>query len=167
MNPQELQDLFIDDLRTTLAGIPLKNANGSRAKIKLFPQLLPIPETNDQQDVEDEEETDAEAEFCPYCQVYFDGWELKNDDDDFKTGNIILVFCTYDNNANRQGYRDILNLMNRVEHRFCTQPHLGNFEAVAPMKAEPKDVDTWPYFYGVMELTFLCPRYVKEDHYYA
>ena len=155
MTNQYLLDALAEYLEKLYANIPLKNANGELAKLTVYKTEMP----------EDKESDDADGALSkvPYCIVKvlngtISAWNTKGD------ANVIITFCTYDDSADRQGYRDFYNLCDRLTTALQKNNIVGGkFEAVPPIEWAICDEDTYPLYLGAISLKFKTPEVVIEN----
>ena len=80
-----------------------------------------------------------------------------------ETATINLVFGCYDRDANHQGHRDVLGLIERVKQRFCRNPILGPYQQTGRMEWVREEEDPYPYYFGGLQLTFQLPAIQRES----
>lgn len=155
MTNQYLLDALAEYLEKLYADIPLKNVNGELAKLTVYKTEMPEDRTSDDAD-------DALSKL-PYCVVKvlsgsISAWNTKAE------ANVIITFCTYDDNADRQGYRDFYNLCDRLTTELGKRCIVGGrYEAVPPVEWGICDEDTYPLYLGAIKLKFKCPEVVIEN----
>ena len=87
--------------------------------------------------------------------------------------DLILVVCTYDRNPNRQGYRDVLHIIQEIYGRYAKNPLVrikadsggargGPWSVKYPIKWVTQQEDTHPYYFGAMSLKFEAPAVRQE-----
>ena len=55
-------------------------------------------------------------------------------------------------------------MIERIYHRFARCPDLGNFRAEVPVSwALQDETDTYPQYFGAMDMVFSCPGVRIED----
>lgn len=148
-------DIFLQDaIKTKLEDI-FKNfavgRNGGK-QIAVYRQELPLLTGGE----------DEEALF-PYIIVrLLEGG--KEDETAPHTVRVILVVGIYDDNSDRQGHHDLLNVMHKVEMGlFKTRVLEGKYELVFPFKWVLQDKSLWPFFYGAMETNWNIAFIERED----
>lgn len=98
------------DLADLFEGQTLPSSAGDRRPIRVYSQDLPIIEGLD----ETEDRTEEIPE--PYIIVRTNEGNIP-DANSAQEINLILVVCTYDRNPNRQGYRDVLHIIQEIHAR--------------------------------------------------
>lgn len=110
MTQEFLQDAMVADLKALFAHERLKNSLGVEREIQIYPQDVPIRESDD-------EAMDREAPPEPYVVVRLRGGKTESDDDP-QIIDAVLVTCVYDPDPGRQGYRDALHIINKIYHHY-------------------------------------------------
>ena len=95
MTQEFLQDAMVADLKALFANERLKNSLGVEREIQIYPQDVPIRESDD-------EAMDREAPPEPYVVVRLRGGKTESDDDP-QIIDAVLVACVYDPDPGRQG----------------------------------------------------------------
>mgnify|MGYP001530422173 FL=1 len=83
------------------------------------------------------------------------------------------MVCTYDRNPNRQGYRDVLHIIQEIYGRYAKNPLVrikadsggargGPWSVKYPIKWVTQQEDTHPYYFGAMSLKFEAPAVRQE-----
>ena len=170
-----LQDDLVQELNMLFAEDIFKNPKNERQALKAFPQALPIPEAGrmpegDMDPVLIEEglglsDQLSEDQLFPYAIVRVEDGEIAGAEADQQI-NITLLFGSWDNDRNNQGNKDILHMIQKVYERFSKNPILaGRYECLGRMKWATQDENSWPYFFGGMELQFSTIAIRREDKY--
>ena len=147
--PEFLQDAIVADLADLFEGQTLPSSAGDRRPIRVYPQGLPIIEGMD----ETEDRTEEIPE--PYIIVRTNEGNIP-DANSPQEMDLILVICVYDNNPNRQGYRDVLHIIQEVYGRYAKNPVVrikagsggaagGPYSIKYPIKWVTQQDDTHPY----------------------
>ena len=103
------------DLADLFEGQTLPSSAGDRRPIRVYSQDLPIIEGLD----ETEDRTEEIPE--PYIIVRTNEGNIP-DANSAQEIDLILVVCTYDRNPNRQGYRDVLHIIQEIYGRYAKNP---------------------------------------------
>ena len=125
-----------------------------RRPLRIFKQDVPINETDDDFDP------------APYIIV-----RLKSGDDDgtadaFNTVTVIFIIAIWDDDNNSQGYRDVLNIIQKIYMRFHKDPMLNNqFMYAGNYHWALQEDNYWPYFFGACTLNFNIPSIRRENDY--
>jgi hypothetical protein len=82
------------------------------------------------------------------------------DDQDDASQDVVIVFATKDADQSYQGYRDVMNCIQRVREYLREQPEIGKRYSVKnPIRwAAPDDSATYPYYFGAILVTFHIPQ---------
>ena len=76
-----------------------------------------------------------------------------------------LAIGIYDDSSDRQGHRDVLQIISKVEERFEKNNLLAKkFILQFPVEwsLQDPDDDTHPYYFGGLSLNFDTPTYRRE-----
>lgn len=155
MTQEFLQDAMVADLKELFAHERLKSSLGVEREIQIYPQDVPIRESDD-------EAQDKEAPPEPYAVVRLRGGKTESDDDP-QIIDAVLVACVYDPDPGRQGYRDALHIINKIYHHYSACAVIGNrWEVLYPMEWTTQEEDTHPYYFTAMSLRIQAPAVHKE-----
>lgn len=155
MTPTILQDVLVEDIKQELSGFLLKNVKGESVNLNIYPQNLPAKKGQ------------KDSEHFPYILVrIIDGEAQEKDygevDDTCKIGFIIGIF---DESDNYQGYKDTMNILDKIKQRLFSKKHYNNqFEIVYPYKWLIHDEDTYPYYFGGAETNWKMPTINMDDN---
>ena len=151
MTPLLLQDSIIDELKILLAGTLLKNKAGALVPINFYTQFLP-PKTG----IND-------LRLFPHIRPIFIESTDPNEED-AATCRIQLMFAIFDDDSNYQGYRDIMNLMQKVESHLRRIRVINNrFELLYPVTSYLHDENTHPQFYGAIDTIWTIGKTTLAD----
>ena len=84
---------------------------------------------------------------------------------------MIVVVGVYDDATDRSGYKGVMIALERIMERFSVRPLLaGKFTAVQldnnnMFRWSLQDEDTYPYYYGAIEMAFEMMGTIREDKY--
>jgi hypothetical protein len=153
MTPTKLQDSLVADFKQELAGFLLKNSNGDRVNLNIYPQNLPAKKSQE------------DSEYFPYVVIRVmegeDQDEQGEEEDICKIGFVIGV---YDEDDNYQGYKDAMNVTEKIKQRLKRKKYYDNqFEFILPMKWLIHDEDTYPYYFGGIETNWKIPSINMDD----
>lgn len=155
MTQEFLQDAMVADLKELFAHERLKSSLGVEREIQIYPQDVPIRESDD-------EAQDKKAPPEPYVVVRLRGGKTESDDDP-QIIDAVLVACVYDPDPGRQGYRDALHIINKIYHHYSACAVIGNrWEVLYPMEWTTQEEDTHPYYFTAMSLRIQAPEVHKE-----
>lgn len=154
MTPTVLQDCLVADLKEQLSNILLKNVKGEMTKLNIYPQNLPAKKGQ------------KDSEHFPYIVVRVMEGETQEgenfEESNCKIGFIIGVF---DDSDNYQGYKDVMNILEKIKYRLCTKKYYDSqFELIMPFKWLIHDEDTYPYYFGGIESNWKMPEISMDDN---
>ena len=169
MTQEFLQDALVADLEQLFKGETLKNSTGVERRIQIFPQDLPIragadlePELDPEEDPDLEPEQPPEDVPEPYVIVRIPGGELPNQDTRQQV-ELVLVICVYDQDPNRQGFRDALHIVNTILTHYGRNGIVGRrYEVQYPIQWVVPEEDTHPYYFAGVALKLAAPAIFKE-----
>lgn len=157
MTPAFLQEAIMEELRKEFEHTELPTRNGERKPLNIYRQDVPIPSGSDDEDF------DVEEQAIPYIIVRISDGTFDERGEAMHVG-ITLIVCTFDGEKDRQGFQDVLSIITRIYRRFGAKPHIGNFMCELPIEwALQTELDTYPFYFGAMQLTFSCPGIRIED----
>lgn len=155
MTQEGLLDAVVEDLRELFRHHRLHNSLGIDQEVRVFPQDVPIREGDD-------EGTDPEAPPEPYITVRLQEGQLPGFGEQ-QTITVVIGICVYDPDINRQGYRDVLHIINEIMLRYGANGVVGRrYEAQYPIKWAVQEDDTHPYYFGAVGLRFEGPVICRE-----
>ena len=158
MTPESLLDMLVSDLTVLLSDCLLPTKTGARRAPKVNKHDLPVPQLDDEDEDADTEDVTAPFVIVRATGGTFDDWS------DLHHVGIAIIICTYDDTPDRQGTSDVLGVIERIYHRFARCPDLGNFRAEVPISwALQDETDTYPQYFGAMDMVFSCPGVRIED----
>ena len=152
MTPLELQDELVDEVGRILDGYAYKSPGGNRTPINVFPQNLPMNETDD------------EADPIPYAIVRLSGGEDGGSRDSFNIVSVIIIIGIWDDALDSQGHRDVMNIIQKIYQRFHEDPGLHRKAAYAGgFKWALQDDAYYPYSFGACHMKFHIAAVRRED----
>lgn len=155
MTPEFLQDAIVDDLQKLFQHDRLKNSMGIDREIQVYKQDTPIREDSD-------EPEDQEAPPEPYVLVRLHGGKTEDEEAE-QIITAVLVVCVYDENRDRQGYRDALHIINKIYHHYSADAVIAQkWEILYPIEWTTQEEDTHPYYFMGMSLRIQAPAVHKE-----
>ena len=78
-----------------------------------------------------DEDADTDAAASPYIVVLLEGGKIYNPQD-AKVVSATLTVCCYDEGHERDGFRDVQNILEAIEQHFCVKPFFGGAAAEIP-----------------------------------
>lgn len=155
MTQENLLDALVGDLNELFRHRKYTNSLGVDRVVRAFPQALPIREGDD-------EDNDPEAPAEPYIVVRLQEGELPEAGEQ-QTIDAVLAVCVFDPDTKRQGYRDVLHIINEIMLHYGTNGVVGRrYVLQYPIKWATQEEDTHPYYFGAVGLRFEAPTIFKE-----
>lgn len=172
-----LLDALVAGLTEIFKNYELPAKSGLMQTVKVFPQYLPQPsevEVVDDEENDDENVTpqgyapaDIEANF-PCIIVKIDETTTKEERTmDAVRINVRFLIGTYDENPDCQGYRDVLNIIDKAKQYLLEMPNRvldGRYVLKMPMKDYLFDEQPWPVFLGQIETVWETGRPLMPYH---
>lgn len=125
-----------------------------RRPLRIFAQDVPINETDDDFDP------------APYIIVRAKSGDDDGTADGVNTVQIILIIAIWDDNNDSQGYRDVLDIIQKIYIRFHKEPMLNNqFMYAGNFHWALQEDNYWPYFFGACTLNFNIPSIRRENEF--
>lgn len=154
MTPLELQDALVEEMRGLFRGYAYKTPAGDRVPVHVYPQNIPIHETDD------------EDSPVPYIIVRLSDGRDDGSRDSFNTAGIIVIVGIWDDGLDAQGHRDVMNIIQKIYERFHRNPDLNH---KAAYKGEfhwavPEDQE-YPYYFGACGMSFYIAAIRREDEF--
>lgn len=166
-----LQSDLADELKKILKDFRLKNPKGESCSVNIFEQFLPMPEPADAGEIPPEflengliDQKTAPDPY-PYIIVRVDDGEIA-DENSAQMVNITLIIGTYDPDYDKQGHKDTLNIISKIYERFAKMPVLnGKYTIQYPILWTLQDEESYPFYFGGMNLAFEIAAVRREDEY--
>lgn len=157
----EFLDCMEAELNKIFAGMVFKNSAGKETGVHVFKQDFPIRRF--QAGAEEEMQED---DLFPYCVIRAENGANGN----FQSMGITLTFGICEREESNSGELRILNMIERVSQHFLNDRVIGgkfrlNYDNPIRWGLPTKEEDTYPYFYGLMEMTWDSFYEAKEDRY--
>lgn len=177
-----LQQALVEDLKQLFDGAlfrapgePEEPGKPKLAPLKVFSQSLPIPKPAEMP----EEDLDPEL-----IEEGLSLSDIKNVEDPYpyiivrvqqgtitqiageQTVKAYLLFGAFDDSYENQGHKDVLHMIQKIYERFSKNAILANkYECTMPIEWALQDEESYPYFFGGMELNFYTAPIGREDPY--
>ncbi|MEF3312616.1 hypothetical protein PV433_27370 [Paenibacillus sp. GYB004] len=151
MTPYLLQDALVAEIKALFADTVFKNSLNELGELNVYPQFLPAKQSED------------DAEHFPYAivRVLSGGTE---DEQEASTCKVLIFFGLYDDDPNYQGYKDILNMLRRLETHLYRKRIIDNrYRIEYPFDWSVYDEDAYPYYFGGAETTWTLPAVRQEE----
>lgn len=181
MTINELQNSLIKEIERITQDMELINRKGEHAALKGYQHAIPflsvIPDGEDSEggllledssenalllegDVsKDGEAAEDELDLFPYFITRVDAADYKDDGGQAK---VLLLFAVYDDDPDMRGYYSLTAVMERVIARFRQENVLGAFWCERKISMAFQDDDTYPQFFGAMEMIWHLPDISME-----
>lgn len=153
MTPIFLQKALKEEFEVLFSDFVSSNdTNFEKRGVSVYEQDLPL-----------EMETEDEETKTPFIIVRLsEGEQEQREDAEMVT--VIIIFCARDTAWSRSGYKDVLNMMQKVKERLLKNPIVGRYyTAELPLKWVIQEGESHDIYYGGMELTFACPAIQRES----
>jgi hypothetical protein len=151
MIPLILQDELVERIKAEFESFTLKNLKGETVPIQVFSQHLPAKS--------------KEKDVSPYPCIVIrlaDGSETNGEDP--QGAKVLFIVGTVDRDSNNQGYRDAINVIQKIYQNLKRNPFVDNkFEMVYPINWAYHDEDAEPYYFAGLETNWEIPRISRED----
>jgi hypothetical protein len=140
MIPVLLQDFLVNTaLPKLFDGYKLKNVEGVEVPLNIYSQYLPAKKVR------------KDTEHFPFIRVILDDGE-DPDETEVTTCRILFMIGIYDTDENYQGYKDCLNILQKMYDHFVRYKIFDDkYEIQYPIKWRLHDEDLYPYFFGGLE----------------
>lgn len=190
-----LIDELVRVLEKLFAGYGLINSSGQYQSIKIFAQYLPRPkgpEISDDADTTASEEAitlgrplddyevvneysqDEYYSRMPCIVVKMEAQQDREENNASSCQIKILTACLEDYDVKSgtfteesRGWRDVLNVQERIRTELLKNRIIGEkFLLMPPLKSRLVDVETWPVYFGEMEMNFEVFRPTMRDYIY-
>ncbi len=112
-------------------------------------------------EITDDEED--QSQFFPYFIVRIEEGNTPTDDEPWLVGTTVLFgICDYDKETN--GHRTILEMITKITNRFLERPLLDSkFRANQNVSFALQDEDTYPFYFGAIDIKFYVPKIGRSD----
>ncbi len=157
----EFLDCMEKDLAQIFDGMVFENSSNGKSGMHIFKQDFPIRKFK----VETEEEL-QEDDIFPYCLIRAENGTSGS----LQTIDITLTFGLCERSEENNGEIRVLNLIERVSQHFLDRRVIGekfqlDYEVPISWGMPRGEENTYPYFFGLMEMTWNSFYEAKEDDY--
>ena len=148
----DLQHALITEIKHILSDL-VNTGNGTTyAGFNGYAQFLPVLKNDD----------DDPDQFFPYFIVRVNGGKTV-DDNDLWTVDVTILLGVQDEDTDNLGQFHVMNAIDRITTRFCQEATLGTpghkaFRCLPEMEWALQDEDTYPYYFGAVQLKFMVPK---------
>lgn len=154
MIPVQFIESLSVELEKVIEHIRLPSPLGKETGINIFQFGLPVEKT-----------AEEKKKKFPYLLIDMPDGEIQGNKGEYKVGVDLLV-GVYDDGAENQGKKWVLNIINDICERFLKDPVLdGNYYADDEVVWVIDKKDEWPYHYGEIGMEFHIPVFGREDMY--
>lgn len=152
MIPSLLQDFLVKELKNLFIGFKLKNSKNEDSSLNIYPQYLPAKKGQ------------KDSDHFPFITVKIVEGEDPNETD-ANTCRLMLMVGVYDINEDYQGYKDVLNILQKMYTHLVTNKVFDcKYEVEYPIKFTLTDEDYQPYFFGALDTSWIIGKVtIKED----
>lgn len=174
MIPEFLQDALIEDIKTIFKDQKFKvPMTGEWKVLNVYKQEIPFLDTLEDLTITEEqlenglvdEETLNNA--FPYVLVCVSGGKMPIYDNTVgATVNCELVIGVFDDDHNKQGYRDAMHIINGIVERYAKNPILAKRYVIqdgVEWGLQDYGTDSYPYYFGAVSLPFSLPAPKMES----
>lgn len=149
MTVKYLLDAITKDLGEVFETFKLENQKEKYSKINIYQYNLP-----------EKQEEEDEAHFPFIIAKPMTGKANLEDE-------VVSVFCllgTYDESINKQGYADLINMIEKYKSHLSHKRIIKNYEIIHPIEWELQDEDSHPLYYaGIWTNWKLRPMEQEEE----
>ena len=167
MTALNLLDAIVARLHSIFSDYALPTKSGSEKKIKVFAQFLPRPKGPtvkprgaDEEPQDDQYGPDDFEENFPCVIVKFDeGVDKEENAPDATRISVRILIGAYDPSPDEQGYRDVMNIMEKVRLELLSDRLLNRrYRLEMPFKWYLFEDQPWPIFFGQIETAWETGR---------
>lgn len=169
MTINELQGALIREIEMLSKDMGLVNKRGETVPLKGYPQAIPVFPLYQNVPLMAEGMEDGcfpeEPDLFPYFIVRVDSveYQKKREDETYSNqAHVLVAFAVYDEDQGMNGYFSLNALMERVVMRFQKDPVLGAYFCERRMNTAYQEDDTFPQFFGALEMTWNLPEIEME-----
>lgn len=155
MTPLSLQKALAEDLQSLFDGFVDLKQNCAAGKMKIYENASPIQMDNQNED-----------DIYPYIVVRLTGGEVPEDYDTRPTANVVILIGYYDPDLSNDGNKYVMTAIHRIIERFRKNSLLADmYNQTGNIEWTMSDEDTYPYFFGGLQMTFTLPKIERESDY--
>ena len=189
----DLIDALANKLDEIFEGITIPGKDGVHRPIQVFEQYTPLGSgfVSNNDDAFDDDETgsflfpqlgksengvnlagyepsDYDSNFPCVIVRYLEHTDKEEKRFDQSMTSIKLIYGIYDESQDCQGYRHILNMIDLTRISLLQDRTLANqFMLAMPIKTRLLDADTWPVYFGEMDLYYITGRPIMGRDFYT
>lgn len=152
MTIREFQDDFKKELEALFENFKITGTNGQPANLKVYKNDVPLLSAN------------SEEQTAPYLIIRLDsGKHHEENRIGTQEVKILILVCVFNDDENYVGSDDVLIIIQRIIERFAVNPKMEKYYRIGEIDWTVGDTETYPYFFGGVELSFAIPSYTRED----
>ncbi len=162
MTGLNLLDALVAHLRERFRGYELTAKSGMLQNVRVFAQYLPQPEAvtikpkSDTESIEPQGYTSSDIESNFPCIIVKIDEETDREEGTLTQTliNVRILVGTYDESADCQGYRDVLNIIESIRQELLILPGrvlADRYRLEMPLKSYLFDEQAWPIYFGQVE----------------
>lgn len=157
MTPLQLQRDLVVEIGQIICDVQTKNTSGDLVSGATgYKQSLPVLLSDD----------DMPDQFFPYFIVRLEEGDTEDDDSTWDT-SVSILFGVFDEDSETDGHLHIMEMIQRTADRFTAEPLLNKmFRAAPKMHWALQDEDTYPYYFGGIEMKFMTPKIGRKEPIY-
>lgn len=144
-----------DEISLLFSEWKFKDEGGEFQKFSVFEQALPVSQGED------------DPEPFPYIVVRVEDGGTTSPAKP-ETARVIFTIGICDESLDNQGHKDVLNVIDRIRQRFegnqlLKKKYMRLQSEEYPIHWAMPDDDTYPFFFGALEMFFAIPKINTED----
>lgn len=152
MTPLMLQDELVEELKCLFKDYLYKAPSGEDVHINVYPQNIPIQETDDEEDP------------IPYIIVRLNRGDDMGTRDSFNVVKVVIIIGVWDGTLDAQGHRDVSNIIQKIYERFQKNPDLRSIAYYdGDFNWTLQDDNYYPYSFGACSMNFRIAAIRRED----
>lgn len=158
-----MMEAVCDDLRRMFRGYTLPNKAGVLQEVRIFAQYMPQPSgiTFDDKNTGLKNYTgeDFEQNFPGIIVKLGDMTDQEEQRLDMNRVSVKLLCGVYDANPVCNGWRDVAGMMEKIRQEWLKERVIARrFRIEMPLVTRLVEADTWPVYFGEMEVMFETGR---------
>lgn len=154
MTARDLQNEIVKDLKALLTNRQYQTPDGGVSSPNVFRQFIPKREVMGDPALIDDEDP------FPYIEVRIAGGTIP-DSQSAQQVQVFLIIGIYDNRRENIGSDHVMEIIEVIQQHYIENPLLaGKFTCDTedhPIQWDLQEEESWPYFFGIMALTFNIP----------
>lgn len=153
MTPLSLQKAVRDDMEKLFTGFVDLNQSNENRKIKFYENSVPIALDNQN-----------ESDIYPYGIVRVVSGNVPEETDSSSTAKVIILLAYFDEDLSNDGNKYIMTAIQKIIERFQKNSLLDKYyNKTGDIEWTMSDEDTYPYFFGGLEINFTLPSIQRES----